>query len=462
MKKLFYILMMAFMPLCLSAKVWIPKIFSSGMIMQRKDHVRLWGNALPNSKVVIASSWARTIELKTDNEGNWKTVIKTTDNRNNQTLTITDNESKVELNDILFGEVWLCGGQSNMAWKVIQPLKNNRKIECKNAKDMIVSSQKHQIHFFTVGKGASDVPRNDVTGEWIKATPETTADCSAVAYSFAEKLSEELQVPIGLVISAVGGSRIEAWINKENNQLVEIPKELLTSKKLNKKPYGLYNAMIYPIQGFGIKGVIYYQGESNRDDADRYSKLFPILIKQWRQNWNKELSFYYAQIAPYDYETGESYKIREVQKDVANTITKTGIAITLDVGEKKSIHPKNKRPVGNRLALLALKKNYNKHGIKAISPQIRKVKLVGRKIELTFDENIFLHGHDEFTISGSNHKFYQAEVKQLGPKKILVFSTEVEVPSIVRYAYSDWCTAQIFNSTGLPVSSFEYLINSDL
>ncbi|MDC1106006.1 sialate O-acetylesterase [Prolixibacteraceae bacterium] len=454
MKNFICITLLMIVPYCLNAKVWIPKIFSSGMIMQRKAKVELWGKAIPNALVTIETSWGKDKYVKTDGLGNWRLKLKTSDSRESQQLKIHDSESEVNIKDILFGEVWLCGGQSNMAWKVIQPI-GNHKVECECANDMIATSIEHQIRFFTVGKGASKTPLYDVNGEWKNATPQTTSECSAVAYSFAERLNTDLDVPIGIIVSAVSGSKIEAWLSKENNEKIGMLEALRDSPKLNKRPYELYNAMLYPLQGYSIKGMIYYQGESNRDNPKRYETTFPILIEQCRNNWGKKLPFYFVQIAPYDYKAGDGFRIREVQRKVNHRTPNTGIAITLDLGEENTIHPKNKRPVGNRLALLALDNSYSLGEVKGESPKVIKAIFKEDRVVVLLNEEVVLKGSSEFQLGDSNGNFYNAKVTQLNPRKIVLRSSKIIKPSIVRYSFKNWCKAEVFNMSGLPLSSFE-------
>ncbi|QZT37568.1 sialate O-acetylesterase [Halosquirtibacter xylanolyticus] len=428
-------------------KVWVPSIFSSGMILQRNENVKIWGKSSPRSLIVLRPSWTNETHTYSDDQGCWNIRVKTDNSRDVKHLSICDDSSKIEINNILFGEVWLCSGQSNMAWEIVHKFKSGHKVSCNDATKMTSSSKKHLISYFTVPKRSENKPIQGIDGEWIKATPKTTENCSAVAYSFAEKLSEQLNVPIGIVISAVGGSKIEAWLNKENNNKIGFNPKIRTNSVH-------YNSMIYPIKGYGIKGVIYYQGESNRHRPERYEVSFPMLIHQWRSDWNKELPFFYAQIAPYHYKDGHSYMIRDIQRRVAEKVSNTGVAILMDLGDENNVHPKTKRPVGHRLANIALHETYGKR-LNVMSPIIKKVKAKGGKVEITFNKNIILKRSNEFMISGDNEHFYNANVYQKEDNKLIIDCENVKIPSIIRYAFKNWCIAELYGTDGLPVSSFE-------
>ncbi|TKG92883.1 hypothetical protein EYV94_18085 [Puteibacter caeruleilacunae] len=458
MNRYLYFIIIALFPMLLQASVSVPPIFSSDMVMQRNESVKIWGKGNPGTTVELVPSWNKTVKVKVDKEGKWSTFLKTDNNQASHSLVIKDFESEIVLSDIWFGEVWLCGGQSNMAWKVVQPIKDVREVPCIEADDMIEQSVKHKIRFFTTDRKGSKEPADEVGGAWVRADKETTKQCSAVAYSFAEKLSNELNVPVGIVVSAVGGSKVEAWLDKETYDQFEPIPDITDKTPSNKVPCLLYNAMINPLKGFTVKGFIYYQGEANRHDPSRYAKTFPALIKLWRKQWEANLPFYFAQLAPYEYKEGDSYLIREVQLETASKLKDTGVAITMDVGEEKSIHPRHKRPVGKRLALQALANTYGHKDIVGASPVVKSCKAKNGKVYVTFDQNITVKDGELLELAGDNNEFKSARIESAQGNQIVLSCDDVKQPSVLQYGYKNWAKASLFGPTSLPVSSFRRTI----
>ena len=288
---------------CLSthAEVHLPAIFSDGMVMQQQTHANLWGTATPNKKVTVRTSWdGKLYAATTDKQGAWKLAVSTPEAGGPYTVTFDDGTPKV-LSNILIGELWLCSGQSNME----MPMKGFKNQPVENANMDILRSRNPKIRLFTVKRTSTFTPQNDVTGSWKEASPATVRDFSATAYYFGRLVNEILDVPVGLIVAAWGGSACEAWMTADWLKAfpdAKIPRSETDIKSKNRTPTVLYNGMLHPLIGLTMKGVIWYQGEDNWNRAHTYADMFTTLINGWRTEWKQgDFPFYYCQIAPYDY-----------------------------------------------------------------------------------------------------------------------------------------------------------------
>ena len=480
----------------LIADVTLPSIIADNMVLQQKTSAPLWGFASPNEKITLTASWQRHSQSTTaDNQGNWKINIKTPKASGPHTITIKA-DNTITLNNVMTGEVWLCSGQSNMQWTMT---KTN------NAQQEIDAAKYPNIRLFHVERESSKTPKTNCTGSWNQCTPESVKNFSAVAYFFGRHLHKELDTPIGLVHSSWGGTPAEAWTRRDfieneedlrhmlkrmkriNNEFPQAKKQYdialnkwqqqaTEAKKQNKKaprkptlplgpdyhkhPSHLYNAMIAPLVPYAIQGAIWYQGESNRNEPYTYRKLFPTMIKSWRADFNcGNFPFYYVQIAPYNYNEKDPVgaEIREAQF-MTLSLPNTGMAVTMDIGNPKDIHPKNKQDVGKRLALWALAKNYDRADLAFSGPIYKSYKIQSSKIRLYFDHtNGGLVAKDgqltDFTIAGQDRIFTPASATIDG-NTILVASDKVSNPIAVRFAWTNAAQPNLFNGADLPASSF--------
>ena len=480
------------------ADVKLPAIISDNMVLQQNATIALWGWADAREAVEIKNSWNnKTEKIIADDKGNWLVHLKTIKGGGPYSITITG-ENKIELHNVLLGEVWLCSGQSNMEF----PLKKHRSWQTGviNAAQEISQANYPMIRMFIVEKNTSTIPLNEVKGAWNICSPETAGDFSAVAYYFGKRIQSETGFPVGLIHSSWGGTPAESWTNREvlesdkdfasilnryDNSLKEYPNNLkkyeqellewkndsvklkgvvtakrkpvkpLFPEKNSKSPMVLYNAMIHPLIPFTLKGVIWYQGESNAGRPYQYRKLFPALIKSWRKDWKENLPFYFVQIAPHRQQNPE---IREAQLLTFKAIPNTGMAVITDWGDSVDIHPRNKEVVGERLALWALAKNYGKKDIAYSGPVYQSMKIEGSKIILHFD---FINGGlkagggdlKEFTIAADNQKFVPAHAIIKG-NKVVVWSDEISKPVAVRFAWKNLMHPNFYNGKGLPASPF--------
>ena len=446
-------------PLILHAEIKLPSIFGNHMVLQQETNVAIWGQALPGRTVSVVSSWDHEhYKTKSDNQGHWRLKIKTPKAGGPYVITLSD-DSTLELKDILIGEVWLCSGQSNME----MPMKGFHNQPIAGSNEAIVTSNNKSIRLITVEQNKSQIPLDNFTGNWEECLPENVANFSATAYFFGKMLQQALGVPVGLICSSWGGTRIEPWFSEDGLKKfswvnLQEKKEESFSKQT---PTVLFNAMINPLVSYGIRGVIWYQGETNRKKPFEYQKLMPGLVENWRNEWNiGEFPFYYMQIAPYDYkEQGvNSAFLREAQLKASTVIPNSGMGCIMDCGEKDCIHPSNKKVAGNRLAYLALAKTYEKQGFGYSGPVLDQMTINGNHVNLTFlhaKHGLTCSGKklNDFKVSGEDKRFYTANAV-ITKTGVTLFSPHVAEPVAVHYAFDDFVVGDLFNTEGLPASSF--------
>lgn len=652
----------------------VATVFSNRMVLQQNGSVSLWGSGEPNESIKVQTSWGELIKSEIDKNGTWKVLLKTPKSRGlTHKISVTSGDNKVEIEDVLLGEVWLASGQSNMEWPMAAKIDNQT--------EEILNANYPKIRFFNVFRNLNN--RNLEGSKWEKLNPDNAKNLSAVSYYFARKIRKDLNVPVGIIISAWGGTRVEAWTSlkklaemaptsneaKEINDLgddyeksvqlknreiiksneryldiksipipnniseweslvlndedyfttdfddsqwdsiywpnestknlkfedifmpksfaedgvvwfrknfdvknpsetfyltvengiddydytyingkhigttlaccmgrkYEIPAGVIKEKNNllamriidvigeggfksnlyleseseriqldkgnwrfkhhaffldtsfqphsynfidltqkdsiiknnlkrgigNKNPnrYGiLYQTMIKPLIPYKIKGVLWYQGESNVPNFQDYKTLFSGMILDWRENWGTSFPFYFAQIAPYQYDPeSQSQSLREAQRKTLD-LEKTGMVITLDIGEEKDIHPSNKKDVGERFARLALVETYGIKGITPTGPLYKNKTLYPKYIDLSFEyvgnglvgkENL-----QGFEIAGMDGEFYKAKASIIGDK-VRVMSQKVKNPQRVRYGWKNYFKATLYNKDGLPASSFD-------
>ena len=452
----------------IAAKVKLPAIVSSNMVLQRNTTVKLWGWADANEKITIKPSWLKkTISIKADAEGNWSIEAQTTNSKEPQTIAIKSKTSAIKLENILFGEVWLCSGQSNME----MPMKGYAGQPIFGAADAVAKSNNPNLRLFSVTRDkGSKTPLKDIEkySAWEQATPESVMKYSAVAYFYGQQLQEILDVPVGLILSSWGGSSVQAWMSTETlsqYQKVDIANRDISDKP-NIIPTALFNAMINPLIPYTIKGALWYQGESNMEEAGKYKKLFPAMVEDWRKRWGiGNFPFYYAQIAPYIYSGNDpvsnsknSAYFREVQLQCLDIIPNSGIAITLDIGAENPIHPPKKKEVADRLLYNALNQTYGFKTINYTGPTYdsMEVKDGGLLLKFKTEENgiYSYNGLEGFEVAGDDKIFYPAIAKIVDRKKVLVSSAKVPNPVAVRYDWNNWVKGTLLNTNLLPASSF--------
>ena len=438
------------------AKITIPSFFSNGMVLQQQSMVAIWGSSdKQQQKVAVKTSWNnRKYTTRTDELGNWKVKVETPVYGGPYIVEISDGEV-VCIENVLIGEVWLCSGQSNMDMRVSGRYGD----PVLGSLDAIVTSENPEIRMFMVGSKMTSAPLTDCEGIWQEASSETVPDFSAAGYFFARKLNEVLRIPVGIIHASYGGSRVEAWMSKE---AIEPYKDLEDVHNASI----LYNGMLSPVVGYGIRGCLWYQGEANVDAPDLYTQLFPSLINDWRKKWGMgEFPFYYAQIAPFNYNKGEgkgknSVYLREAQTACLKLIPSSGMIILTDIGDARTIHPMEKEAVGNRFAYMALGRTYGKKGFPTTGPLYKSMQTEGNKITLSFDEmgkglTTYRQQLTGFEVAGEDKVFHPANARfGKDAQTVIVSSPEVEQPVAVRYAFKDYIKGTLYNMSGLPASSF--------
>ena len=438
------------------AKITLPSVFADNMVLQQNSEVAIWGWSNPGETVKIVASWNSkdTVKVKANNAAAWKTSIKTIGAGGPYSVQILGNEG-VKLNNVMLGEVWVCSGQSNMEmsvnWKLI------------NGEEEAAKANNPNIRIFHVQKLGADFPQQTCNATWTLCTPETMRATSAVGYFFAREIQQKLNVPVGIIVSAWGGTPAEVWVEKsriDNNPELSKNRHSDNSQGWPGKPGTLYNSMIAPFVPYGIAGAIWYQGESNCENYSVYSKLMKTLIENWRADFKKDFPFYLVQIAPFDYgDKGTSEYIREQEEIVSKTVPNTGMVVITDLVDNiKDIHPKDKLNVGKRLANYALAETYKQNVGAYKSPAYQAMQVEKGKVRLTFSD--VLTGlkstgktPERFLIAGDDQKFVPATAKIEG-STVVLSSKLVKTPIAVRFCFDDTTMPDVFSNEGLPLAPF--------
>ena len=451
-------LLIGIMAISAGADVKPMSMFSSNAVFQRGIPIPVWGTAADGEMVSVEFK-DQLVTTKTRG-GKWKVKLDPSDAGGPYTMTITGKANNITLTNVMVGEVWACGGQSNMAWWLR---------EASTGKEAIAKSADPMLRLFDVPRVALDEPANDVQGTWKESTPDTAPDFSAVGYFFGRELRKALNVPVGLINLNQGATMAEAWMpvdvlkaDPEYSKVFDIiwPKdqEIL-------RPTGLYNGMVAPVAGYPMRGVIWYQGESNAGQAYLYRRLFPAMIKVWRDKWGQgDFPFLFAQLAPFEFEAVSPdpkdstwAELREAQLQTAENFKNTGMAVITDAGDPKDIHPKDKETVGKRLALIAQGKVYHQR-LEYYGPIYKSMKVRDGKAVISFThigkglmaKDGALKG---FAIAGEDRKFVWADAVIKG-KTVVVSSPKVAKPVAVRYGWANNPEVNLFNVNGLPASPF--------
>jgi sialate O-acetylesterase len=468
-KKHIVVIFLALASIQIHAKIKLPALFSDNMMLQQKAKAPMWGWAEKNANVSIKTSWnSKIYKAKADHQGKWHVVLQTPIAGGPFTIEVVEGTEKVMVKNVLIGEVWLCSGQSNME----MPLKGFPGQPVQNGNEIIVKSSNKNIRLITVPRATLLEPLEDFEGKWEIASPKSTANFSATAWYFGSLLQEVLDVPVGLIQVSYGGSSMEAWMNQEMLRDFESAKIPTTKEELakdpNRVPTTLFNGMLSPVIGYGIKGCIWYQGESNYERAGAYKELMKKMVSSWRTLWKQgEFPFYYAQIAPFNYasfhpkdylEKYNSAYIREAQLKATKEIPNSGMVVLMDVGEENNIHPMDKEKGGNRLAFQALAKTYGIEGFEFESPKYKSMEIKDNTVTVSFDDVANgITSYDKevtgFELAGEDKVFYPAKTV-VRRKSVVLTSEKVSKPVAVRYLFKDFAKAGLFSTGGLPVSSF--------
>lgn len=470
----------------LVAEVSVPNIFSEHMVLQRDQKNRVWGKAAAAEKVSVKIA-GQTKDTTADANGLWQVELDPLPAGGPHEL-IIKGSNEIKIGDVLVGEVWICSGQSNMQWTVNNS--TNADLERLAANN----PKLRMINFPQVG--AQEPIWEHKASQWKLTTPENVGGFSAVGYFFGRQVQETIDVPVGLINNAWGGSACEAWINRDvlsadarfqplmdrwkaneadfqmlsgKSELTDEEKKKLdglkNQMKGNQRPANIYNGVLQSHLGYGIRGAIWYQGESNAGRAYQYRDLFPLMIDNWRVEWKQGyFPFYWVQLADFREEKADPVEsdwaeLREAQTMTMSRLPHTGEAVIIDIGEGKDIHPMNKYEVGLRLARWALANEY-KIDVPFHSPQYKSMEKVEKSIVLSFDHvaggwrPFDVNEPLGFAIAGEDKKFVWAKAKTLPDGRIEVSSPAVENPVAVRYAWADNPVCNMFSKAGLPLTPF--------
>ncbi|HEY3914381.1 MAG TPA: sialate O-acetylesterase [Verrucomicrobiae bacterium] len=501
------IVMWAANPFSASAEVRLPNVFADHMVLQRDMPITIWGWAQPNETLSVTLG-SITAEVSANERGEWKIIFPAMKAGGPFTLKVAGS-STLEFHDVLIGEVWLCSGQSNMEFGI--GIANDAEKEIAKANDP-------QLRLLLVDRKWSPSPQTNIGGEWKLCSSNTVVEggwsgFSAAAYFFGRELRQKLGVPIGLIESSWGGTRIESWTPPEGYaatpalsneyQLVELadpttsqhydrlkqvlaqeqqwldsartamenhamvptipayPEELLAPHDLQ-NPTALYNGCIHPLIPYSIRGALWYQGESNMGEGMHYAERMMALIRGWRTLWGEgDFPFYFVQIAPYNYggKPQTEAELWEAQATAAREIPNTGMAVINDIGDLKNIHPKNKQDVGHRLALLALAGTYDEKNVIASGPTFKSMEIEDSRLRVDFDHADGLHSRDGkpldwFEIMDADEGGFVKADAQIDGSSVVLSALRVRHPAAMRFAWSMLAEPNLVNSAGLPTGAF--------
>jgi len=486
--------------LCIYAdaqKLKLAELFNEGAVLQRNSKVTVWGTSAPASNVTV-NVLGKHFQSKSDNNGVWNMNLSALKEGGPYSMQVICSNDTVNLKEIYIGDVWIAGGQSNMGWRLDQ---ND------GAKDHIANATNKNIRFVMVPYLAyeGDKTRGDMN--WRAATTEYVSEMSAVAYFFAKDLQTKLNVPIGIICCYKGGSGAETWMSRESllknpelapivenyesyysklgknnylelcanyenalkqyrdsvkagNTTIKSPKEPMGERNYN-RPYGLYNTMLKRIIPYSVKGTIWYQGEHNSPRAEQYRTLFPAVIEQWRSDFkNPNMPFLFVQLANYA-NTGYGDRplwaeLREAQLLTWQKVKNTGMAVSIDVGEKNTIHPPHKEPVGKRLSAISFNTVYGIN-VPYSGPVYKSVEFKANQAILSFDfvyDGLKVNGELQgFIICGADKQFIPAKA-EIKNNQIIVWAESVTSPTAVRYGWANWTEANLKNSADFPATPF--------
>jgi sialate O-acetylesterase len=480
------------LPACPQAR--LPNVLSSHMVVQRNQPIHLWGWASPGESVAIDFHGVRASGTA-DELGHWSFYLPPEPAGGPYTLTVSASNA-INLTDILVGDVWFASGQSNMELPLIG-FPGSATVD--NGPEEIRNATHPEIRLLHIKEKSSYYPLDDIDSNWTLCTPETASTFSAAAYFFGREIAEKEHVPVGLIDSTWGGTVAEAWVSLDTissdaslmplfaswaamtDKVADMPAVEAQEKRedaaalaanqtppkhpwhpnpVSWEPAGLYNAMVNPFTQFPIRGVIWYQGESNSrvERAALYQRIFPALIADWRRHWNQgNFPFLFVQISNFNSMTPENWAvIREAQRRTLS-VSNTAMAVTIDIGDPDNVHPADKQDVGHRLALAARALSYGEP-IEYSGPLYRQASMEGGAMRVEFDHSesglVAKDGAlNGFEIAGEDGKFVPATAT-IEAGSVMVSATAVPNPKYVRYGWQNAPSVNLFNGEGLPASPF--------
>lgn len=441
------------------ANVILPEIFGDHMVLQQKSRVTVWGWAKAGEKVKIIPGWdsGRDYSITVDTRSTWSIEIETPAAGGPYDITVKGYNT-IRITDVLIGEVWLGSGQSNMEWTTASKIDHGEEERGK--------ANYPSIRFFTVQQWASPTPQQHLKGKWEVCTPETMNHFSALMYFFGREIHQKMNVPVGLICSAWGGTPVEIWMSEDvvtGNKLIRESAALLKPVPWGPiEPGRTFNTMIFPLAPFRIAGALWYQGEANVINGNQYARSLAALITSWRALWGYDFPFYFAQIAPwagYGSDNVSGAVVRDQQRQVLDLLPKTGMVVLSDIGDLQDIHPKNKRDVGKRLAAWALNKDYGYRDISFSGPLLKSWEIRKGKAIVHFeyaDGGLVVREGElrEFEVLDGSGKWSSVAAKVNGSVVEIDLKPIKEIKGI-RFGYRNDSNPNLFNKAGLPASCFE-------
>lgn len=464
----------------------MPVMYSDNMMLQYGKPIEIAGTANTGDKVSVSIA-DQKLSATADADGHWSVTLSPLVAGGHYSLSISTQKESLTYNNVLAGDIWLCSGQSNMEFKLSYAATAEKDIPQANRANIRLYNMDARWRTNNVEWEKSSLDSiNQLlylrTDGWTECNSETARAFSAIAYYFGKELNDSLNIPVGLICNAVGGSTTESWVDRHSLEY-EFPSILRdwlhndyiqdwargraakniakSDNKLQRHPYQpcyLFEAGILPLQHFPIKGVIWYQGESNAHNKDAHAKLFNLLVNGWREYWQQpDLPFYYVQLSSLGRPSWPWF--RDSQRLLLSDIDHAGMAVCSDVGDRNDVHPKRKTEVGHRLALWALNQTYGKGNIIPSGPLFNKVSFSGDTARVTFDYGEGLQTSDgqpirTFELSGEDGLFYPADAQVIGNGTLLVRSAHVKAPVAIRYGWQPYTEANLINAAGLPASTF--------
>lgn len=466
----------------------LPPIYTDNMVLQRDMPLSIHGTADAGEQVTVRIDRQQWI-AKTAPDGKWSVKLSPLKAGGPHTLTVSTPKKTLKYANVLVGEVWLCSGQSNMEFMLNQSTTGKKDIPQAADEQLRLYDMKARWRTNAVQWDASVLDSLNhlqyyKDTRWESSTPDNAARFSAVAYYFGRMLRDSLNVPVGLICNAIGGSPTESWVDRNTleYQFPDILKDWihndfiqdwvrgraalnvkLSKEKYQRHPYEpcyLYESGIRPLEQYPVKGVIWYQGESNAHNREAHEKLFKLLIGSWRKNWaNEELPFYYVQLSSIARPSWPWF--RDSQRRMMDEIPHTGMAVSSDYGDSLDVHPRNKRPIGERLARWALNKTYGMAGIVPSGPLFRQADFREDAVYVTFDYGKGMKSSDgaplrTFEVAETDGVYYPAVAEVIDGRinRIKVYSEQVKHPRYVRYGWQPFTRANLVNEAGLPASTF--------
>lgn len=454
-------------PCAARADVKLPAIFGDHMVLQRAAKIPVWGTADAGEKVTVKVAGQQQ-SATADDKGKWRVELAAIDAKEPVEFTVTGAKDTVTFKDVLVGEVWLCSGQSNMGFTLQRAA---------NGAEAVKAANRPTMRLFTVGREiAPDKPREEMKGKWELCTPDTVKGFTAVGYFFGAELQDKLNTPVGLIHSSWGGTRAEAWIPRPTFDALKLPyepqwtEEWLHPKQVpgvkkqeparpHEAPSCLWNGMVAPFAGYAMRGVVWYQGETNTAYAEKYRDVLGALVASWRDAWHQgDFPFLVVQLPNFIGKGRDWPALRDGQAQVARDLPNVGLAITIDVGNPNDIHPTEKLIVGKRLALVAGHLAYGKD-VPYSGPAPKSVKANGGEATIEFDHvngGLVAKGGSlqGFEIAGDDGKFVPATAKIDGDRAV-VHAEGVAAPKSVRYAWSNDPRCNLYNRAELPAAPFQ-------